>query len=447
MSQPDNNSPHVTILYHFFHPDDVVSARQFSDLAEGLAARGWNVTARPANRLWGGDRRKLARREAWNGVEIRRVWRPAFRQSSHVGRVANALWMIAAWSWTAVVAKRHRHEALVVGTDPVLSPLVALSWRLLRPRAKIVNWCFDLYPDAAVAERLLRQNSLIARTLRRLMAAAYRRCAFIADIGSCMAQRLHRAAPRARCVTLTPWALVEPAEPSLAEPAVRRSLFGDALLGLLYSGSFGRAHSHAEFLELARSLRDDGVAFCFAGRGHRMDELRQAVTPEDANIRFAGFAPEAELEQRLAACDLHLVSLRSEWTGTVVPSKFFGALAAGRGVVFAGSPDSAIARWIDEFQVGWVLTPATIARVAAELRELAADASRLQPLREHCRRVYHEQFSKECVLDRWDAELRHALDVTPSQRKIPASASTIGMPHPRPSDAPAVAAFADSAAQ
>ena len=71
-------------------------------------------------------------------------------------------------------------------------------------------------------------------------------------------------------------------------------------------------------------------------------------------MRFAGFAPEAELEKRLTACDLHLVSLRPEWTGTVVPSKFFGALAAGRGVVFAGSPESAIARWIDEHQVGWV---------------------------------------------------------------------------------------------
>ena len=37
---------------------------------------------------------------------------------------------------------------------------------------------------------------------------------------------------------------------------------------------------------------------------------------------------ETELEKRLSACDFHLVSLRPEWTGTVIPSKFFGALSA-----------------------------------------------------------------------------------------------------------------------
>ena len=36
------DDPHATILYHYFHPDDVVSARHFSDLAEGLVERGWH---------------------------------------------------------------------------------------------------------------------------------------------------------------------------------------------------------------------------------------------------------------------------------------------------------------------------------------------------------------------------------------------------------------------
>lgn len=409
--------PHATLLYHFFHPDDVVSARQFSDLAEGLVERGWDVTARPANRLCHDTATAgLASREQWRGVDIRRVRRPAFRQASNFGRSANTLWMLAAWTWAAAFGRRRPNEVVIIGTDPVLGVLAALPWRLFRPRAKIAHWCFDLYPDAAVAEGMLRRDAFTVRILRRLLSAAYRRCAFLADLGPCMARRLHDTEPSARCVTITPWALVEPDEPPPPELATRRELFGDASLGLLYSGSFGRAHSHAEFLAFARSLRGDApgasestVAFCFAGRGTRADELRAAVTPADANIRFAGFAPESQLAQRLAACDLHLVSLREDWTGTVVPSKFFGALAAGRGVVFAGSPDSSIARWIAEHQVGWVLTPDLLAAVAADLRALAANPAALQALRERCRRVYHEQFSKHRMLQRWDAELRRTL--------------------------------------
>ena len=52
---------------------------------------------------------------------------------------------------------------------------------------------------------------------------------------------------------------------------------------------------------------------------------------------------------------MQIVTLRESWTGTVVPSKFFGALAIGRPVLFVGSPDSAIAKWIQELGVGWVL--------------------------------------------------------------------------------------------
>ena len=40
----------LTILYHYFHPDDVVSARLYSDLAVGLQKRGWDVEALPCNR-------------------------------------------------------------------------------------------------------------------------------------------------------------------------------------------------------------------------------------------------------------------------------------------------------------------------------------------------------------------------------------------------------------
>jgi colanic acid biosynthesis glycosyl transferase WcaI len=255
----------------------------------------------------------------------------------------------------------------------------------------------------------VRETSQPVRVLKRLLAAAYRRCDVLAYLVACMGERLAKYGSPARQTTLTPWALIEPMTPVVADPATRKELFGDAALGLLYSGNFGRAHGYAEFLDLARALRGESVRLCFAGRGNRMDELRKAVAADDTNIAFAGFAPESELEKRLGACDLHLVSLRPEWTGTVVPSKFFGALATGRGVVFAGSPTSAIARWIDEYKVGWVLTPATLPAVAEDLRRLAANPGELAAMRDRCHAVYHEHFSKRRQLDRWDTEMRALL--------------------------------------
>ncbi|NLE89793.1 MAG: glycosyltransferase family 4 protein, partial [Dehalococcoidales bacterium] len=47
---PAMNQRSILILYHFYPPDDVISARHFSDLAEGLANRGWDVTVYTSNR-------------------------------------------------------------------------------------------------------------------------------------------------------------------------------------------------------------------------------------------------------------------------------------------------------------------------------------------------------------------------------------------------------------
>jgi glycosyltransferase involved in cell wall biosynthesis len=398
------------LLYHYFHPDDVVSARQFSDLAEGLAARGWDVTGVPCHRGCRDESVTYPLKEWWNGIRIERIWRSNLKQASTVGRLANAAWMLAAWSLRGAFGPKHRKEVVIVGTDPILSVLSVLSWSFFRRNCGIVHLCHDLYPEAPIAEGMIRERSIPVRILKWLLARAYRRCDLIVDLGSCMGDLIRQYGSKARTLTLPPWSLVEPDRVADADPVTRRGLFGTAQLGLLYSGNFGRAHSYAEFLELARSLRGESIGFCFAGRGNRMDELRAAVKPDDSNVSFAGFAPEAELEKRLGACDLHLVSLRPEWTGTVVPSKFFGALATGRGVLFAGSPQSAIARWIQEYQVGFVLTPETRDRVAAELKRLSANPAELLAMRERCHRVYQQHFSKTELLGRWDRELRRLVD-------------------------------------
>jgi colanic acid biosynthesis glycosyl transferase WcaI len=398
-----NVVPSALVLYHYFHPDDVVSAIHISELAEGLSERGWDVTALPCNRGCRDESVTFPPRSEWQGVKIRRVWRPRWRQATTLGRLGNLTWMLMAWSLAAL---RYRPDVLIIGTDPILSLLAAIPWKLLRPRVKVVHWCFDLYPDAAIADGVLRPGSLLARAARWLMRHAYARCDLIVDIGECMRSRIRRYAPSARFVTLTPWALAEPAQPLATDPAERGVLFRAARLGLLYSGNLGRAHGYDRTLSLARRLRDSGVAFAFSVRGNAEAALRSAVDGSDDNVQVHAFVAQDRLEARLSAGDIHIVTLRDEWTGAVVPSKFFGALAVGRPVLFEGSPDSALARWIQQFNVGWLLTAESEEAVAAELSNLSRDSASLDDLIQHCHHVYAAHFSKQSVLDAWDRELR-----------------------------------------
>src|SRR5438477_161457 len=192
--------PRAAVLYHYFYPDDVVSARHFADLAEGLRDRGWDVEVWTSNRACRDESVCYAPREVWRGIEIHRIWKPRFKSGSSIGRAISVVWMIA------------------------------------------------------------------------------------------------------------PWTIVEPDRPGAPDPCIRSNMFGNARLGLLYSGNFGRAHSHEAFFELARTLKADGIGFAFGIRGNRAAAVRDSIGPDDHNIRLLGFASEDELESRLSAADIHLVS-------------------------------------------------------------------------------------------------------------------------------------------
>ncbi len=401
--------PKVLALYHYYYPDDVAGARHFTEFCEGLAQRGWDVETWPCNRNCHDLKAKYAlKTETREGVKIRRVWRPPFRQHSFLGRILNSIWMMKFWGWRFLFLS-NPPDILVIGTDPIFCLVIVPFVKLRHPRVKVVHWCFDLYPEYAAANGMVRPDGPIAKTLRFFMGTGYRRCELVADIGRCMRERLERYPAKARS-THSPWAFEEPSEPPAPDPSEREALFGDARLGLLYSGNFGLPHAFERTLVLVRGLRGQSAALTYSAHGSRLGELKRALAPEDSNIRFAVFAPADRLAARLSAPDVHVVSLRSAWTGMVVPSKFFGALAIGRPLLFEGDEGSSVARWIREYGVGWVLGPGNLDQARRELLQFSGDEGRKEEMFRHCHRVYKTHFSRKTVLDAWNKDLRGLVD-------------------------------------
>lgn len=405
--------PRVAILYHYMYPDDVVSALHLDGLAADLAALGWEVEALPCVRGCRDETLRYSASEVHNGVQYNRIWRPRFRQSSFAGRLANSLWMTMAWTRLALRSRARRPDVVVIGTDPVFAVATAIPIKLLSPRTRVVHWCFDLFPEFAIASGRISASALATRLVRQLMRASYKRCDVIIDIGPCMRTLLREYDHSAVEFELTPWALLEPKLRVEADADTRKELFGHAKLGILYSGNFGEAHSYHEILAVARSLRDaPDIHFCFAVRGNMVDELKAAITPHDSNISFAGFAPIEELEKRLGAADIHVATLRPEGTGIAVPSKFFGSIALGRPVLYSGTQDSAIAQWINEFDIGLVLNMENVDQIAGQLRDLVHAPEALLEMQNRAHSVYQAKFSKQSVTSEWNTVLKSLLEDT-----------------------------------
>jgi colanic acid biosynthesis glycosyl transferase WcaI len=398
--------PKALVLNHFHFPDDVAGAFQFTGLCEGLAARGWEVEVWPSNRACHhpGTSYPTAP-EVLGGVRVHRVWRPPLDQHSFLGRLLNSAWMLGAWAWRSLWSPSP--DAVITGSDPLFT--VALTpWLKFRyPKARRVHWCFDVYPEYPIAEGMIGEKSLLVAVLRRVLRWAYGACDLVAGLGPRMVDLL-APYPGGKRRVLTPWAQEEPPAPLPFDPEERNLLFGGGGLGLLYSGNFGRPHAFELTLSLARKLGPRAV-LAYSARGSRLEDLKAAVTAEDTNVRFVPFAGSGRLAARLSAPDVHVVSLIPHWTGIAVPSKFFGALAVGRPVLFEGDPASDIALWIKELGVGWVLTGDDLDGTAAELLEWAGDGEKKTALFRHCHEVYSAHFSRKAVLDAWDRELRALL--------------------------------------
>ena len=142
-------------------------------------------------------RRFMRRVRCGGGWSLRRLWRPAFSRSSGLGRILGAAWMVGRWSLLALRPGRGP-DAIVVGTDPILSVCIAMVWRMVRPRTVIAHWCFDLYPEAAYAEGLLRRDGVAAKVFDWALTRSYRACDLIVDIGVCMRGLIAKYGSRAR---------------------------------------------------------------------------------------------------------------------------------------------------------------------------------------------------------------------------------------------------------
>ena len=400
----------IVAFYHFYKPDDVVSAVHFSDLCEGLVDRGWHVTMMTSNRYcrYGGVIPE--RTETIDGVTVKRVWRPGFDQASNILRVINSLWLQSAWVWA--MRKMPKPDIIVVGTDPQFSQFMLPWLRRVCPDTKIVYWSFDVYPEAIQADTNSKLVGGIANLIAGLVSRCYRSVHVMVDIGSCMRRLLRRHLHSAKEVTLVPWALSEPGFDIPVNAEVRSAMFGENVkLGVLYSGNMGKAHEYDNFLELARFLRSKApeVVFAFSARGNRMEEFTQALTDDDTNIKILPFATQEELEDRLNAADIHLLSLKDNWAGIVVPSKFFGSLAAGKPVLYSGAATSCIGRWIEQYDLGLLIQQENIEEIASKLVSYSRDPQQLQNWKINAYQTYHERFSKKTILDQWDDLLEEEL--------------------------------------
>ena len=186
--------------------------------------------------------------------------------------------------------------------------------------------------------------------------------------------------------------------------------FAPDRLVVAYSGNLGRAHDIDTMLEAARILasEDAPIDFLFIGGGALAERLEATGL---SNIYRRPYQPREQLPRSLAVADVHWLSLRPELEGLIVPSKFYGAAASARPVLFIGAATGEVAQLVRHHDCGWAFVPGDATGVAALLRGLAMDRSMLTRPGDNARRMVKARFTREHSAAAWDTLLRDVAEI------------------------------------
>ncbi|SDS64464.1 glycosyltransferase family 4 protein [Opitutus sp. GAS368] len=393
------DKPRLILVNRVYWPSTAATAQLLTDLAEGLAARGWPVhviaAGEASTRHKGVTIHRTGGSDRHGGLFSRLVNYGHFRREAR----------------RQLAALLQPGDVVVVMTDPPMLG-AALTGLAGQRGASVVHWIQDIYPEI-VSAHVGALAALPLSPLRARRDAAWRAARACVTLGEDMAQLVReRQVPADRIALVPNWAPRELHEPAATEAITARRLawgVGDKFV-IAYSGNLGRVHEFTAVLAAAERLKAQrNIVFLFIGTGARFEEIRTAAAARGLdNVRLLPPAPRAELAAALAAADVQLVTLKPAFGRLVYPSKLAGVLAAARPVLFVGPPEGEIARFLARAQCGAAVGPDDGTRLAGLIAEWRADPARCAHLGRQARAAYERHFTFDSALAAWETILHHA---------------------------------------
>jgi glycosyltransferase involved in cell wall biosynthesis len=414
----------IIFVNRYFHPDHSATSQMLSDLAFALAKSGHEIAVVTSRQLYERPESQLLSRETVAGVVVHRVWTSRFGRHNLIGRAIDYLtfYLFAAWKLWRLL---RRGDVIVVKTDPPMLSVVTAPIARMR-RAKPVNWLQDLFPE--VIEALDLDRNSVRRTtysiMRTLRNRSLRQAHMNIVIGERMAERLARFdVPPERIRIIPNWAdgaLITP-RPSTANSLRQEwDLEGKFVVG--YSGNLGRVHEIDTFIEAIAGLeldcndtsagrgkngRECDVAWLFVGGGALYRQLQAEIAARGlASVYFRPYQPRERLAESLSVPDVHLVSLRPELEGLVVPSKYYGIAAVGRPTIFVGDVNGEIARILKPGGAGQSVARGDSAGLATLIRVLVANPDLAREMGHRARETFERRFDFSIAVSAWEKALR-----------------------------------------
>jgi len=298
----------------------------------------------------------------------------------------------------------------------------------------------DLYPDVPIAAGIMKRGSIAHRTFDFLDRVCLRRADLVVVLGRCMRERVFaKGIDPSHLAMITPWS--DPAEvPNVParrfEPAVDAlAILRGSSSGVIpkvagpnpfrvewdigdrfvieYSGNCGVGHDVSTVCDAMLALRDDDdIRWVFVGSGVARPRIEEFIERNNIrNVIMRPYQPRSRLGDLISLGDVHLVLVANGFEGLLLPSKFYGVMAAGRPTIYVGPDSSEVARVIIDEDCGYVVRNGDCAGLVAAIRELQAAPTLALAQGSRGRRGLEDRWALEHQCAEWRRQIHRLADI------------------------------------
>ena len=352
-----------------------------------------NIPNYPLGKPYEGYKNQIRK---WDTIEGIKVLRVGTFMAENKGTILRTLDYISFAISSFLNSLSLSKPDVVYSTSPhIFAPLGAIGFAWLK-RVPHVLEVRDLWPESIAATTGMRRDSWIFKLFLSLEMFIYRSSTKIIVFTESFRSHISSKG-------------ISGSKLEVVINGANTNLFGDPEydielareLGLEekfvvgYFGTHGLSHGLINAIRAAALIKDDGISFLFVGEGAEKDAMMALADDLGvSNVCFVGQQLREKIPKFWGICNIGLVHLKNDPVfETVIPSKIFETMAAGRPIMYSG-PVSDGSKLILEHQCGLVAKPDDPEDLALKINELKNNPQFVMTLASNAKKA-SPNFSRE----------------------------------------------------
>jgi glycosyltransferase involved in cell wall biosynthesis len=377
----------ITIFTQYFYPHHGSTSQLITDLAKGLSQQGYTVN------ILTGTKSGETSLESLSNININRAFSPVKSSISIFSKIISSIFFLIVALWY-VTFRVPGNTSILIVSNPPYAGIIGILFKIVH-RGKYYFLLQDIFPESAAMSGIMKEKSVLYKFFGKLIYTTCKYSKYTIVLSSSMQEFLEKKYPdlNPQIKVIENWAIEDIPTIHKQENDFAKQHKLDGIFTVLYSGNLGRLHDIETIAEAAKILKNEPVKFVFIGGGAKTKIVKQSIEKYRLqNILILPYQPRELLPLSLTACDISLISLISGAESIVAPSKLYGMLAAGRGIISISAPNSYIDKLLTNSGCGINVSPDNPRSLADTIRQLANDDQRVKSMGELARQLYKTRY-------------------------------------------------------